>query len=163
MVNNINIQTRPYVVPTLGAVAEFFGVQEQTCRTWRLRADPMPGQPGEWNLSEIARWRIAAEQSKHRPRTENDAILDIIGSPGSEDWKDRWLRAKALLCEEQLAEVQGRLVDLDEIAPIMRRAGTLLADAIRRLEAEFGSDAADIMRTPLERMSEEVEAMAKHA
>ena len=159
MVNNINIQTRPYVVATLGAVAAFFGVQEQTCRTWRLRADPMPGEPGEWNLSEIARWRIAAEQSKHRPRNENEALIDCIAGPGGEDWKDRWLRAKALLSEEQLAEVQGKLVDLDEIAPVLRRTGTMLADAIRRLEVEYGASAANIMRTPLERMAEEVEEM----
>ncbi len=161
-INNIN-NINTHIVSTLGDVAEFFGVQEQTCRTWRLRADPMPGHPGEWNLSEIVRWRIAAEQNKHRPRNETDALIDCIVEPGGEDWKERWLRGKALLTEETLAEVQGRLVDLDEIAPIMRRAGTLLADAIRRLEAEYGSDAADIMRTPLERMSEEVEAMAKHA
>ena len=56
-----------FVVETLGEVAAFFGVQEQTVRTWRLRADPMPGSPGEWNLSEITRWRIMTEQSKHRP------------------------------------------------------------------------------------------------
>ena len=123
-----------HIVETLGDVARFFGVAEQTCRTWRLRTDPMPGEPGAWDLSEIARWRIAAEQSKHRPRNENEALADIIGEPGGEDWKDRWLRAKALLTEEQLAEVQGQLVDLEELAPIL-------------------------MRTPLERVSEEVEAM----
>jgi hypothetical protein len=158
MVNNINSQSRPYVVETLRAVAAFFGVQEQTCRAWRVRADPMPGDPGAWDLSQIARWRIAAEQRK-RPRNEEAALLDIIGEPGSEDWKERWLRGKALLTEEQLAEVQGRLVDLDEIGPILRRMGALMFDAIRRLEAEYGPDAADIMRTPLERVQEEVESL----
>ena len=148
-----------HVVQTLGEVAAFFGVQEQTCRTWRLRAAPMPGEPGEWNLSEIALWRIAAEQSKHRPRNEDAALLDLIGEPGGEDWKDRWVRAKALLSEGQLAEVQGNLVDLEEIAPLLRRAGSLIGDGIRRLEAEYGQAAGDIMRTPLERFAEAVEAM----
>ncbi len=158
MVNNNNAPDTN-IVSTLGEVAEFFGVQEQTCRAWRMRADPMPREPGVWDLAEITRWRIATERSKHRPRNENDALIDCITEPGGEDWKNRWLRAKALLTEEQLAEVQGRLVDLEEIGPIMRRTGDLLADAIRRLEAEYGAGAADIMRTPLERMSEEVEAM----
>ena len=158
MVNNINAPGT-YVASTLGEVAAFFGVQEQTCRAWRMRADPLPGEPGVWDLAEITRWRIAAERNKHRSRNENDALIDCITEPGGEDWKDRWLRAKALLSEEQLAEVQGQLVDLEEIGPIMRRTGELMADAVRRLEAEYGAGAADIMRTPLERVSEEVEAM----
>ncbi len=158
MVNNNTTETN--IVSTLGEVAAFFGVQEQTCPAWRMRADPLPGEPGVWDLAEITRWRIAAEQIKHRPRNENEALVDIIGEPGGEDWKDRWLRAKALLTEEQLAEVRGKLADLDEIAPLLRRTTTLLADAIPQLEAEYGASAADIMRTPLERMSEEVEALA---
>ena len=157
MVNNNTPDTN--IVSTLGEVAAFFGVQEQTCRAWRMRADPMPGEPGVWDLAEITRWRIAAERSKHRPRNEDQALVDCITDPGGEDWKDRWLRAKALLTEEQLAEVRGKLVDLDEIAPLLRRTATLLADAIPQLEAEYGASAADIMRTPLERMSEAVEEM----
>ncbi len=64
MDNNYNTAT------TLRDVAEFFGVQEQTVRQWRMRSDPMPGKPGEWDLAEITRWRIASERSKHRPRNE---------------------------------------------------------------------------------------------
>ena len=158
MVNNINTPATN-IASTLGEVAAFFGVQEQTCRAWRMRADPMPGEPGEWNLSEITHWRIQYERAKHRPRDEDQALVDCITEPGGEDWKDRWLRAKALLSEEQLSEVRGTLVDLEEIGPIMRRTGELMADAVRRLEAEYGASAADIMRTPLERVSEEVEAM----
>ena len=60
MSNNNNI------VSTLREVAEFFGVQEQTCRAWRMRADPMPGSPGRWDLSKITHWRIQYERAKHR-------------------------------------------------------------------------------------------------
>ena len=157
-VNNNNAPDT-YVASTLGEVAAFFGVREQTCRAWRMRADPLPGKPGEWNLAEITHWRIQYERAKHRSRDEDQALVDCITEPGGEDWKDRWLRAKALLSEEQLSEVRGTLVDLEEIGPIMRRTGEMISDAIRRLEAEYGSGAADIMRTPLERMNEEVEAM----
>ena len=120
MVNNNAPDT--YVASTLGEVAAFFGVQEQTCRAWRMRADPLPGKPGEWNLAEITHWRIQYERAKHRSRDEDQALVDCITEPGGEDWKDRWLRAKALLSEEQLSEVRGTLVDLEEIGPISSRS-----------------------------------------
>lgn len=145
------------------SVAEFFGLSVKTLSVdWVARGCPLQLRPhgdGQaYDVSEIAKWRIQYERAK-KPQSENDALMDALAGPGGEDWKERWLRGKALLTEETLAEVQGKLVDLDEIAPVMRRTATLLADAIRRLEAEYGADAADIMRTPLERVSEELEAM----
>ena len=65
MVNNNNAPDT-YVASTLRDVAEFFGVQEQTVRQWRMRADPMPGEPGRWDLSRITLWRIQCEWAKHR-------------------------------------------------------------------------------------------------
>lgn len=146
------------------AVAEFFGISLTALKSgWVARGCPLTPRPhGDgtaYDLSEIARWRIQYERSKKPQMSEADALMSALTGPGGEDWKERWLRAKAILAEEQLAEVQGKLVDLDELAPMLRRTGTLLADAIRRLEAEYGFAAADIMRTPLERMSEEVEGM----
>lgn len=46
-----------WTVPTLEAVASFFGVHADTPRAWRTGADPMPGEPGRWDLSAIAQWR----------------------------------------------------------------------------------------------------------
>jgi len=140
-------------------VAEFFAVSLATLTgAWSARGCPLEKTDAGYDLGEIARWRIQYERGK-RPRTEDEALLDAISGPGGEDWKERWLRGKALLTEEQLAEVQGKLVDLEEVAPILQRTASMLADAIRRLESEFGPEAANIMRTPLERMSEEVEDM----
>ena len=145
------------------AVAEFLGISVKTLQTdWVARGCPLQLRPhgdGQaYDLSEIARWRIQYERAK-KPHTEAEALMSALTGPGGEDWKDRWLRAKALLTEEQLSEVRGTLVELEEISPIMRRTGEMISDAIRRLEAEYGLGAADIIRTPLERMSEEVEAM----
>lgn len=49
----------PYTVRTLGQVAEWFGMELQTVKQWRMLDPPMPGQEGRWNLQEIARWRMA--------------------------------------------------------------------------------------------------------
>jgi len=42
---------------TLSEVAEFFGLDEQTVRTWRLKTPPMPGDPGKWPIKQIVQWR----------------------------------------------------------------------------------------------------------
>ena len=42
---------------TLSEVAEFFGLDEHTCRTWRMKTPPMPGEPGKWPIKQIVRWR----------------------------------------------------------------------------------------------------------
>ncbi len=42
---------------TLSEVAEFFGLDEQTVRTWRLKTPAMPGEPGRWPIKQIVQWR----------------------------------------------------------------------------------------------------------
>lgn len=42
---------------TLSEVAEFFGLDEHTVRTWRLKSPPMPGEPGKWPIKQIVQWR----------------------------------------------------------------------------------------------------------
>lgn len=42
---------------TLSEVAEFFGLDEQTVRTWRLKTPAMPGEPGKWPIKSIVQWR----------------------------------------------------------------------------------------------------------
>lgn len=42
---------------TLVEVAEFFGLDEHTVRTWRLKSPPMPGEPGKWPIKQIVKWR----------------------------------------------------------------------------------------------------------
>ena len=42
---------------TLSEVAEFFGLDEQTVRTWRLKTPAMPGEPGKWPIKQIVQWR----------------------------------------------------------------------------------------------------------
>lgn len=46
-----------FIARTLGEVAEFFRIHPQTAKEWHS-AQGMPGKAGEYDLSEIVRWRI---------------------------------------------------------------------------------------------------------
>ena len=48
-----------FALSTLGEVAEFFGVALQTAKEWRQASPPLPGDPGNYPLKEIVRWRLA--------------------------------------------------------------------------------------------------------
>ncbi len=140
-------------------IAEFFGVALQTLKSsWLARGCPLEKTTGGYDLSAIAQWRMEYLASK-RPKNENAALIDAIVEPGGEDWKDRWLRAKALLSESQLEELDGSLVDISEISELLSRMARLICDGIRRLESEHGADVADVMRTPLERFREELQRL----
>ena len=151
-----------WIAGTQPEVAEFFGIGINTLKdSWVARGCPLnkidvDGVAG-YDLSEITRWRLKYLMAKKQP-TEEEALLDAAG-PDAEHWKTEWTKHRALLAGEELGKVTRTLVSIDEIAPTLRRAGVILADGIRRLEAEFGGDAADIVRTPLERMREELETL----
>lgn len=47
------------VVRTLGEVAEWFGLELQTVKQWRVGPTGCPGQEGAYDVQAIARWRLA--------------------------------------------------------------------------------------------------------
>jgi hypothetical protein len=59
-----------FVASTLGQVAEFFGLALQTVKEWRLASPPMPGEPGNYPLPEIVRWRLS--------RLKNNELTDEL-------------------------------------------------------------------------------------
>ena len=67
---------RRFVASTLGEVAEFFGLAVQTVKEWRLASPPMPGEPGNYPLPEIVRWRLA--------RISNNELSDEVKRAGLE-------------------------------------------------------------------------------
>lgn len=89
-------------VPTLEAVAKFFGVHADTPRAWRTGADPMPGSPGRWDLSAIAQWRAR--------RTERGGLSDELKAV-----EIRLKTAQATAKEIENRERQGELVELAEV------------------------------------------------
>ena len=48
-----------FVLTTLGEVAELFGVALQTAKEWRQASPPLPGEPGNYPMKELIRWRFA--------------------------------------------------------------------------------------------------------
>lgn len=64
-----------FTVPTLSAVAEFFGISVQAVKQWRSETPAMPGQPGGYPLDEIARWRIHRAEKTHDHRDTEKSEL----------------------------------------------------------------------------------------
>jgi hypothetical protein len=44
------------ILKDLKEVSEVFGVPYSTLRTWRCEPNPMPGEPGRWDIAEILAW-----------------------------------------------------------------------------------------------------------
>jgi len=84
-------------------VASHFGVAVRTVGNWR--ASGMPGDPGRFDLAEIAAWRAAqggGRQGQSKPR-------------------DRLNEADARLKELKLATALGELVPVDAVGRLFRR------------------------------------------
>ncbi len=137
-------------------VARFFGIALNTLTSaWVANGCPLDKIDEVYDLSAIAQWKIKHEQ-KRRPKTEDEALLDAdIGG----DWKERWVRSKALIGELQLQVQHGDLVAVEDVWPRLQLMAEVIRAGLNKLEAEYGRQAADIVRTPLERMQEELEAM----
>lgn len=122
-----------FVVASLRAVANFFGVSETTVRKeWQAR--DMPGRPGCYRLDEVARWKTKREQER----------ANAPGIPGDVDSaKQRKQEADARKAEievrrserEDLQE-EGQLVSLDWVCGILSRALTTFRQRCQALPAE---------------------------
>ena len=128
-----------YTVETMRDVAAFFGVAEQTVRAWNMRPGGIPGESGAWPLDEIATWYVnwRTESATSSEPKQRDIIKDQLAAL-------------------DLAERQKRLVDVSEVSTWLDRVAGVLRDSITALENRYGAEAADILRTPLERLEQEV-------
>lgn len=68
--------TGRFVLTTLGEVAELFGVALQTAKEWRQASPPLPGEPGNYPMKELIRWRFA--------RISNNELSDEVKRAGLE-------------------------------------------------------------------------------
>lgn len=145
LADEIEAKSKPtgrYVVPTLRDVAAFFGVAEQTVRQWGMRPGGLPGEPGKWPLDEIAKWLTRWRDAPDVPR--EPTTLEKV---------------KERLAELDLAEREKRLVDVAELSIAIGRMAAIIRDGITALEQRHGTEAADVMRTPLDRLKQEVKAL----
>lgn len=108
--------TGRFVARTLAEVAEFFGVSTQTAKEWRCASPPMPGEPGNYPLSEITRWRLS--------RLRNNELSDEL--------------RRADLEKTQVQIEQARIVLDEKKANILDRADVELWAAVALTEIREG-------------------------
>lgn len=89
------------IVSTLAEVAALCEVSLPTVWTWRAAADPMPGTPGHWDMTEIRAWRERRE-AKRNGGDEQAAERIAVEVDG--------LKAAIELSECKLAEMTGKLI-----------------------------------------------------
>lgn len=122
-----------YTVRTLGEVAVFFGLAVSTVKAWRMGENPMPGQPGGYQLDLIAQWRLKA------------AGVSVGGADPLRQKLERELieiRIKKLRDEQEVA--RGKLMEREEVARDVRRWLTALRSTLltvgRSISTLVGSD-----------------------
>jgi phage terminase Nu1 subunit (DNA packaging protein) len=147
----------PWVVSSAAKVAAFFGVARDTVRKdWVARK--MPGEPGAYDLSAIAKWRETDLSRKNkRPVGDESGDPDLEGeeSPGLE----RYRLAKAALAELELDRKRRAVIDravahegLGRIADVLRQAG-------ERLQRQHGPDALGVLEEALASAEIEIETI----
>lgn len=131
----------PYDLKTLSEVAEFFGLAEQTIRTWRLQTPPMPGEPGRWPIKQIVQWRCAWIQQSDLAAAKRQQDYDL-GQIQLETKKLELDREKGLSLDRQDVELWAAtaLVELRE--GVMQLPEMLAASVPQELK-DFVRDETD--------------------
>ena len=91
-----------FTVSTLSEVAEFFGLNVQTVKQWRMESPPMPGGEGAYSLREVVKWR-------HNKLTNSDVKTAK---------QEVELQLSRILVEQKLIELgkdKGELLDRGDV------------------------------------------------
>ena len=103
-----------FKVTTLSQVGSFFGVATTTVKGWRAESPPMPGRPGSFDLSLIAKWQRSKQS--FAIGGVNDALKAA---------EVRLKKSKSEAQEMQNAQTRGELVELAEVE---RAVATILIE-----------------------------------
>ena len=122
-------------------VASFFGVSLAVVTgAWAARSCPLVKTDAGYDLGEIARWRVSQDRHGNNQTTGSDELRDLN------------IRMRKLDLEER----EKRLVDISEVTVWLGRVAIVIRDGITRLEQRYGFEAGEILRHPLERLTEEI-------
>lgn len=126
---------------TLSEVGEFFGLDEQTIRTWRLKTPPMPGEPGRWPIKRIVQWRCDWIQQSDLAAAKRQQDFEL-GRIQVESKQIELDREKALILDRGDVErfVSTALIELRET--ILQLPEMLAASAPQELK-DFTRSEAD--------------------
>lgn len=123
-------------------VAEFFGTTETVVKKeWRKNG--MPGDQRRWNLSAIARWRIAGVRRPEKPDTK--AAL--------EDYRSERARVERL----RRMELEGTLVRAEVLHALLMQVSASLRKLGEQMQREFGAEAHRLLNEGLEECEREIE------
>lgn len=113
---------------TLSEVAEFFGLDEQTVRTWRLKTPPMPGEPGKWPIKQIVQWRCNWIQQTDLAAAKRQQDFEL-GQIHVETKRIELDREKGLILDRQDVELWASVAVVECREGIMQLPEILAASA----------------------------------
>lgn len=123
-------------------VAYFFNRKIDAVKNWAKQG--MPGEPGAYDLVEIARWLFTVGPWK--PDIPDDPLLEGGGdSPALE----RYRLARAELVEYELAEKRRNMLSREVVRVTLGRWAAILRQCGERLGKRFGSEAVETFNDSL--------------
>ena len=118
---------------TLSEVAEFFGLDEHTIRTWRLKTPPMPGEPGKWPIKQIVQWRCNWIQQTDLAAAKRQQDFEL-GQIQVEAKRLELDREKGLILDRQDVELWASTALIELREGIMQLPDILAASAPQELK-----------------------------
>jgi citrate lyase beta subunit len=118
---------------TLSEVAEFFGLDEHTIRTWRLKTPPMPGEPGKWPIKNIVQWRCNWIQQTDLAAAKRQQDFEL-GQIQVEAKRLELDREKGLILDRQDVELWASTALIELREGIMQLPEILAASAPQELK-----------------------------
>lgn len=118
---------------TLTEVAEFFGLDEHTVRTWRLKSPPMPGEPGHWPIRQIVQWRCNWIQQSDLAAAKRQQDFEL-GQIQVEQKRLELDREKALIVDRKDVELWAATAIIELREGVMQLPEMLAASAPQELK-----------------------------
>lgn len=118
---------------TLSEVAEFFGLDEHTIRTWRLKTPPMPGEPGKWPIKQIVQWRCNWIQQTDLAAAKRQQDFEL-GQIQVESKRLELDREKGLILDRQDVELWASTALIELREGVMQLPEILAASAPQELK-----------------------------
>ena len=126
---------------TLSEVAEFFGLDEHTIRTWRLKTPPMPGEPGKWPIKQIVQWRCNWIQQSDLAAAKRQQDYEL-GQIQVESKRIELNREKGIILDRHEVELWAATALIELREGIMQRPEMLAASVPQDLK-DFARAEAD--------------------
>ena len=129
----------PWLVGSQPKLADLLGVSVRTIDSWRRNG--MPGKSGAWDSKEIICWlRTKGAWRPKLPSNDDPLMVGDADSPALE----RYRLGRAKMVEMDLAEREGKLLDLDVMHMMHSRMAEINRRTGKNLEKEFGKRALEI-------------------